>query len=455
MKEKVRPGGILKWTAILFLCLGSTAAGSSAGMESSSNDRADTWHFMYADLDYTTLSADMQLNALGFPVLCYKAADSPAEGLRYAEYDGSVWIETSIDPGFMSGTLCQLRLSPEGYPMIIYRDSDPDDFKYAWYDGMTWNIETFWTEAGNGLDAAVDDAGGLHVCFSNTFSENCIYYGFRDQSGWTIEEIGQATQWPVAITLDENSDPHTAWDRDDWIINKWRDGGTWYADSFNIGNADAINLAFGPDGALHAGVHEDQLFHCLRTPSGWEIETVDDIDGFEGDMEVGEDGTVHMVYDDWFYRDLYYARKDSSGWYIEVVSWNGSCGWSPSMYLDGFDNPHIFHSRNTSSEIIWWGPDTLSIEEEAFQGRYGSYISAATNPLTASSSVQLQISNPGTYTLSLYDITGRLERVLLDGYLDEGECTIALDPADLSEGTYFLRLTGSDTSCRRSVVVLR
>ncbi len=137
------------------------------------------------------------------------------------------------------------------------------------------------------------------------------------------------------------------------------------------------------------------------------------------------------------------------------MSWNGSCGWSPSMYLDGFDNPHIFHSRNTSSEIIWWGPDTLSIEEKAFQGRYGSYISAATNPLTASSSVQLQISNPGTYTLSLYDITGRLERVLLDGYLDEGECTIAFDPAGLSEGTYFLRLTGSDTSCCRSVVVLR
>ncbi|MBN2585677.1 MAG: hypothetical protein JXR55_00140 [Candidatus Fermentibacteraceae bacterium] len=77
--------------------------------------------------------------------------------------------------------------------MIVYGDSDPDEFKYAWFDGMTWNIETFWTEAGNGLDAAVDDSGGLHVCFSKTFSENLVYYGCRDSSGWTFVETGQAT----------------------------------------------------------------------------------------------------------------------------------------------------------------------------------------------------------------------------------------------------------------------
>ncbi|MBN2585676.1 MAG: hypothetical protein JXA64_03430 [Candidatus Fermentibacteraceae bacterium] len=117
MKKKGRPEVIHLLNAVLPLFLDSGAAsGCPSEMEAFCSDLADTWHYMYADLDYTTMSADIQMNAMGFPVLCYKAANSPAEGLRYAEYDGSVWTETGIDPGFMTGNLCQLRLSPEGYP---------------------------------------------------------------------------------------------------------------------------------------------------------------------------------------------------------------------------------------------------------------------------------------------------------------------------------------------------
>ncbi|MBN2585678.1 MAG: hypothetical protein JXR55_00145 [Candidatus Fermentibacteraceae bacterium] len=185
---------------------------------------------------------------------------------------------------------------------------------------------------------------------------------------------------------------------------------------------------------------------------------MDDSDGFEGDMEVGVGGTVHIAHDDWFYRDLYYAGKDSSGWYIEVVSWSGSRGWSPSMYLVFSDNPHIFHSRSSSSEIVWWGSDSLSIGEGPDPGPdpgHGETIIAVSgNPVRSSSEVRLMIPQAGEYELSVFDMAGRRNRVLFRGHLDEGEYDMFFDPASLQEGAYFLRPTGGTVDCSRSVIVL-
>ncbi|MBN2609302.1 MAG: T9SS type A sorting domain-containing protein [Candidatus Fermentibacteraceae bacterium] len=417
-------------------------------------DLVDTWHYMYPEMPATTSSSCMRLNAAGNPMICYRRATGSESGLHYTEFDGSSWNDVTVDQGDYNGYACSMELSPEGYPVIIYGDFSQDDFRHAWYDGSEWHKEVFWAEAGNGMDMAVDTLGNLHVAFTDD-DENDVFYGFRDASGWTFENIGHATTWPVAIALDGDGNPHVIWENSLQMIHQWLDGGTWYSESYYMGYPESLSMAFGPYGVLHVVMNGSDLMHFWRSSSGWHTETVDTMGGIPCDMAVGADNSVHIAYQEELNADLRYAGQTGSGWYIEVISWEGFCGLSTSIVLDDSCNPHILHSRSCWGEIIWWGPETQGIGEgqELPASRTSLHVSA--NPVRTSAIVYLNIQQTGDYTVSVYDICGRLRQTVMDGHLTAGEHTVVFDPASLPEGTYYLRLAGQGVSCSKAAVILR
>jgi hypothetical protein len=99
----------------------------------------------------------------------------------------------------------------------------------------------------------------------------------------------------------------------------------------------------------------------------------------------------------------------------------------------------------------------------------GGHFLAASNPKAAGipyktvvhgGSARFAVSAPAeaSVRVAVYDVAGRLVRILLDGRLPESETTVTWDLADRSGrrvtgGIYFVRLTGGETVGRKLVVL--
>ncbi len=82
------------------------------------------------------------------------------------------------------------------------------------------------------------------------------------------------------------------------------------------------------------------------------------------------------------------------------------------------------------------------------------------NPFNPETSFELRVPHQDLVTIRIFDITGRLVRVLLDGPLGPGIHTVRWDGTDergrrLASGIYFLALEASDFSDKHRLVILR
>jgi hypothetical protein len=57
--------------------------------------------------------------------------------------------------------------------------------------------------------------------------------------------------------------------------------------------------------------------------------------------------------------------------------------------------------------------------------------------------------------LAVYDVLGRLQTVVHDGFAGPGTQRVLFDARGLASGTYFLRLEGSGASAARKIMVVR
>lgn len=57
--------------------------------------------------------------------------------------------------------------------------------------------------------------------------------------------------------------------------------------------------------------------------------------------------------------------------------------------------------------------------------------------------------------LSIYDLSGRLVRTLVDEAKQPGLCTVTWDAAGLPSGIYFLKLTSGQLLVARKAILLR
>ncbi|MEO0091205.1 MAG: T9SS type A sorting domain-containing protein, partial [candidate division WOR-3 bacterium] len=80
-------------------------------------------------------------------------------------------------------------------------------------------------------------------------------------------------------------------------------------------------------------------------------------------------------------------------------------------------------------------------------------ITVAPNPFTRVATIRYTISISGNVSLNLYDATGRLVRILNDGYLNAGTYTTNLTGMNLAKGIYFLRFKTENYQNKIKVVI--
>jgi len=69
--------------------------------------------------------------------------------------------------------------------------------------------------------------------------------------------------------------------------------------------------------------------------------------------------------------------------------------------------------------------------------------------------INYQLPEVSFVNLSVYDISGRLVAVLVDGWRDAGRHEVNFDASDLASGVYFYRLEAGQFSASGKMVLMR
>jgi len=77
------------------------------------------------------------------------------------------------------------------------------------------------------------------------------------------------------------------------------------------------------------------------------------------------------------------------------------------------------------------------------------------NPFNAATHLRFTLDRPGLARLAVYDLSGRLVRLLVEDELSAGRHQVLFEPRNLATGIYFYRLESADRSVVQRMLLLR
>jgi hypothetical protein len=178
----------------------SNGAGGSLALDSNGNPHVVFSHWNYAR------------NTNG--------ATTTTSRIDYAVWTGSNWDIQTVDP---SGTGGWLKLDSGNRPQMIYASGSNVNyfFKYAVLNGGAWNIQTIdSSEWGMQYSMALDSAGNPHIIYTtyhysenygNVSSTQDIKYAYYNGVSWAIQTIEKAKTSvgynTLSIAIDSKGNP--------------------------------------------------------------------------------------------------------------------------------------------------------------------------------------------------------------------------------------------------------
>jgi len=138
------------------------------------------WHVEVVDAsNHAGFFASLALDSAGRPHISYCTNYYPralCDDLRYASYDGTAWLTTTVDSAGWTGGNTSLALDAQDRPHIAYCHYDYaidwsycDELRYAYLDGQSWQIETVDTmeTSDHTISLELDAAGQPHISYSD------------------------------------------------------------------------------------------------------------------------------------------------------------------------------------------------------------------------------------------------------------------------------------------------
>jgi hypothetical protein len=278
------------------------------------NTSADGWE--HQKIDSKGSDTSIAIDSNGDLHISYYISTN--KDLKYARWDGSSWLNETVDLTGDVGRYSSLALDGNDHPHISYYDETNKDLKYARWTGNYWNIETPDSagNVGEYTSIAIDEKGYAHISYYEEYQECNLKYAKWNGINWSIEVVDGP--WYIdgytSIALDESSYPH-------------------------ISYYDRIN---------------DNLKYAKWNGSDWDIEVVDnsnDVGEFSS-ISLDSNDNPHIGYYDRHNTALKYAKWNGSGWNVETVS--DYCEGGISLTLDDYDSPYISHSSAGPIKHTWW-----------------------------------------------------------------------------------------------------
>lgn len=249
---------------------------------------------------------------------------------------------------------------PAGGVHIAYVESS-DTLRYAINDGGPWRIETVATNAyfgaglgsGNTSSMAIGTDGGtrtIHAAYITRVPSTIRYATKTGEGSWisTIIEAGLSPHpQGLSLALDERGRAHVVYSdaARDLLKYATNASGPWVVTVIDRGFRTLPSLVLDARGAAHV-IYEGLggLVYATNASGGWQSEVLEGTfaAGFS-DIEVDNNGGVHIVYSFPYARELMYATKRSGTWSTEMIARSSWAGFSQhaTLALDQGGRAHI------------------------------------------------------------------------------------------------------------------
>ncbi len=151
--------------------------------------------------------SSLALDSIGNPRISYY--DQTNGDLKYASWDGSRWVITTVDSARDVGEYSSLALDSIGNPKISYYDQTNGDLKYASWDGSRWVITTV-----DGSNYMKGQKGGNWDGDHRRNEDKSINVG--EYSSLALDSIGNPR---ISYYDQTNRDlKYASWDGSRWVI---------------------------------------------------------------------------------------------------------------------------------------------------------------------------------------------------------------------------------------------
>ena len=291
----------------------------------------------------------------------------------------------------------------------------------------TWNTSSVDTvgEVGSFSSIALDNSGFLHISYKDGTNGN-LKYTHREVI-WTFEIVDSIGDvgWFTSLVLDGNGNSH-------------------------ISYYDATN---------------GDLKYAIKNGGIWNTQVVDSVGnvGMYTSIEVDLNGIPNISYYDLTNEDLKYAYLDPGlGWVLQTVDSTGNVGLWTSISLNQGRHPCIAYYSEDSG-LKYACSASVGVEEKINPPTTDQKVRlfhSSSNPFTNSTAISFGLPVSAPVTLRIYDMTGRIVRVLVEGEKEEGFNSVVWDGRDergepVGAGVYFYKLDTTQFQATRKMTYIR
>jgi hypothetical protein len=397
--------------------------------------------------------ASVALDAQGNPRVAY--FDATNGNLRFASKAGAAWTRETVDATGVVGEFASLALDVQGSARIAYHDATNGDLKFASKAGAIWRIEIVDATGQVGSDASLvlDAQDNPRISYFDDSNDDLRY---TDSAVHLLSPLGGEV-WPVGasrtvvwggtgrVDLHLSVDGGRSWD----LLASQLTGGSYRLD------VPHAPTRFGKLKLERAVPHSVAISSGLFT-----IETSVSLLSFAA--APGPRGGAELSW------RTDPGPEDLAGYRLERARLGGQTGdgWRTlvaltleTSYTDADGGPgwryRLFAVNGLGQELLLGEaallpPRPLAAWPLPYRGGRLSVAFAVYGPLGATA---------GSATVGLYDLSGRVVRILANGTFAGGQQLVTWDGRDtrgraVAGGLYFLRASsGGQESLLKAVVL--
>jgi hypothetical protein len=264
-----------------------------------------------------------------YPSIAYY--DETNGDLRFAEWNGSHWVISTVDSIGDVGQYASMKVDSNELVHIAYYDQTKGELRYAKWDGMTWVLDTVDDFGDVGLYASLDlDHDDLpSISYYNSTGEELKFANWNG-TAWINEVVDDSTDVGMysSLAVDAEHHPHIS----------------YYDATYQ------------------------HLKYAFHNGSAWEIELADDTNMVGEYTSIAlESGNVPVIsYFDMGNTSLKLARRPQQGWITDVLDNDGDVGKYTSTASDAFNEVHISYYDETNDRLKFYST-SLNWDTQAIQ----------------------------------------------------------------------------------------